>query len=312
MALDLTALSAYTTEHAEEFFGTSVLKADTPQLMNVMVGMKPGTHKIPNWDHDYDLFQSGTSCGFNASGDFTIDQRSITVTSLKINTEYCIRELEAKFTRQILPAGQEYEGLDPISQGILSRLSMSVSKAMELSLWQGESGGSSGQAYLNLFDGLDKIITNETGNLAYEGATGPLSTSNIVGAVEELYENLPVDAFGGINGESDWVVLMGHDKAKMYARGYRDTYGANNNYTSFEKRFVDGTNIEIIGVAGLHGTDKLVLARKSNLILALDVEGEEQDFMVYMDQDQENVRIKARFALGVQINFPGEVAVDNY
>jgi len=36
------------------------------------------------------------------------------------------------------------------------------------------------------------------------------------------------------------------------------------------------------------------------------------DFRVYMDVDQENVRVKARFAVGLQIHFPGEVAVDNY
>ncbi len=105
---------------------------------------------------------------------------------------------------------------------------------------------------------------------------------------------------------------MGDDKAKMYERGYRDNKGTVVYNQGFEKRFVDGTNIEIVGVPGLNGTDKLVLAKRDNLILAVDVDGEEMDFKVFMDQYEENVLVKARFALGIQIHFPSEVAVDNY
>lgn len=311
MALDLTALSAYTTEHAEEFFAKSVMKSKTAGIMNVLAGFKPGTHKLPEFDHAYDLFQDGSSCGFNASGDLAIKQRSITVESLKINTEYCMRDLEAKFTRQIMPAGQEYEGLEPIAAGLLSELDKKVAKMTELMLWNGNKATAPNAiSSYDLVNGLLKVLADETGNLAYEGSTGALTTSNIIGAVEALYDNLPVDAYSTIQDEA-WVVLMGDDKAKMYERAYRDTHGAVVYNQGFEKRYVDGTNIEIVGVAGLNGTDKLVLAKRDNLILAVDVDGEEMDFKVYMDQDDENVRVKARFAMGVQIHFPGEVATDN-
>lgn len=311
MALDLTALSAYTTEHAEEFFAKSVMKSKTAGIMNVLAGFKPGTHKLPEFDHAYDLFQDGSSCGFNASGDLAIKQRSITVESLKINTEYCMRDLEAKFTRQIMPAGQEYEGLEPIAAGLLSELDKKVAKMTELMLWNGNKATAPNAiSSYDLVNGLLKVLADETGNLAYEGSTGALTTSNIIGAVEALYDNLPVDAYSTIQDEA-WVVLMGDDKAKMYERAYRDTHGAVVYNQGFEKRYVDGTNIEIVGVAGLNGTDKLVLAKRDNLILAVDVDGEEMDFKVYMDQDDENVRVKARFAMGVQIHFPGEVAIDN-
>lgn len=311
MALDLTALSAYTTEHAEEFFAKSVMKSKTAGIMNVLAGFKPGTHKLPEFDHAYDLFQDGSSCGFNPSGDLSIKQRSITVESLKINTEYCMRDLEAKFTRQIMPAGQEYEGLEPIAAGLLSELDKKVAKMTELMLWNGNKATAPNAiSSYDLVNGLLKVLADETGNLAYEGSTGALTTSNIIGAVEALYDNLPVDAYSTIQDEA-WVVLMGDDKAKMYERAYRDTHGAVVYNQGFEKRYVDGTNIEIVGVAGLNGTDKLVLAKRDNLILAVDVDGEEMDFKVYMDQDEENVRVKARFAMGVQIHFPGEVAIDN-
>jgi hypothetical protein len=312
MALDLTALSAYTTEHAEEFFAKSVMKSKTAGLMNVLSNFKPGTHKLPDFSHDYDLFQDGSSCGWNASGDLTIAQRSITVESLKINTSYCMRDLEAKFTRQIMPQGQEYDGLEPIAAGLLGELDKAVGKMVELTLWNGNKATAPNAiSSYDLVNGLNKVIADETGNLAYEGATGALTTSNIIGAVEALYDGLGVDAYSTINTDQ-WVVLMGDDKTKMYERAYRDTHGAVVYNQGFEKRYVDGTNIEIVGVPGLNGTDKLVLAKRDNLILAVDVDGEEMDFKVFMDQYEENVLVKARFALGIQIHFPSEVAVDNY
>ena len=66
MALDLAGLSNYTSEHAEEFFAKAVLKSKTSAQMNILTGFKPGTHKLPDFSHDYDLFQDGSSCGFNA------------------------------------------------------------------------------------------------------------------------------------------------------------------------------------------------------------------------------------------------------
>ena len=101
MAFDLTALSDYTTEHAGTFFAKSVMKSKLAQLATVYTGFKPGTHKVPDVSHDYDLFQNGEACGFNASGDLAINQRDIIVESLKVNTSYCVRTLEKKFTRMI-------------------------------------------------------------------------------------------------------------------------------------------------------------------------------------------------------------------
>ena len=105
---------------------------------------------------------------------------------------------------------------------------------------------------------------------------------------------------------------MGDDKAKMYERGYRDSKGTVVYNQGFEKRFVDGTNIAIEGIPGLNGTDYLVLIKESDLVLAVDVEGEEMNLKMGMDQYEENIWIKGRFGAGFQIHFPSQVVVANY
>jgi hypothetical protein len=316
MAFDLTALSDYTTEHAGTFFAKSVMKSKLAALATVYTGFKPGTHKLPDVEHDYDLLQNGEACGFNASGDLNIEQRQIIVESLKINTQYCVRDLEKKFTRQIMPSGQDYEGLAPLEAELMASLDRAIGKMMEQVLVKGDkSTAPNALSSLDYLNGLNKVIATEIAGGGIPAAqalsSGALTTANIVSRVEALYDALPVDAYSTINDEK-WYVLMGDDKAKMYDRGYRDNLGTTVYNTGFEKRFVDGTNIGIEGIPGLNGTDKLVLIKESDLVLAVDVEGEEMDLKVGMDQYEENVWIKGRFAAGFQIHFPSQVVVDNY
>ena len=316
MAFDLTALSDYTTEHAGTFFAKSVMKSKLAQLATVYTGFKPGTHKLPDVEHDYDLLQNGEACGFNASGDLNIEQRSIVVESLKINTEYCMRDLEKKFTRQIMPAGQDYEGLAPLEAELMGALDRAIAKMMELVLVKGNKATApNALGSLDHLNGLNKVIADEIAGGGIPAAqalsSGALTEANIVGRVEALYDALPVDAYSTIQDER-WYVLMGDDKAKMYERGYRDNLGTVVYNQGFEKRFVDGTNIAIEGIPGLNGTDHLVLIKESDLVLAVDVEGEEMDLKIGMDQYEENIWIKGRFGAGFQIHFPSQVVVDNY
>jgi len=316
MAFDLTALSDYTTEHAGTFFAKSVMKSKLAQLATVYTGFKPGAHKLPDVSHDYDLFQSGDACGFNASGDLNIAQRDITVESMKINTEYCVRTLETKFTRQIMPAGQDYESLAPLESQLMGELDKAINKVTELVLVKGNKATApNALSSLDQLNGLNKVIADEIAGGGIPAAqaltAGALTEANILEKVEDLYQALPVDAYSTIQDEK-WYVLMGDDKVQMYERGYRDNKGTVVYNKGFEKRFVDGTNIAIEGLPGLNGTDYLVLIKESDLVLTVDVEGEETSLEMGMDQYRENVWIKGRFAMGFQIHFPSQVVVSNY
>lgn len=317
MAFDLTALSAWTEEHADEFLAKAVMSAKTPAFMNIVSGFKPGSHKLPTIDHDYDMLQSGSSCTFSESGDLILDQRDLTVESIKTNNEYCIRDLENYFARQVLSPGQEYDGLDGVSVATLERYRAALGKVFELALWNGDkSTAPNALASYDLINGINKVVSDAVaaGDIpAAQNLSGAMTAGNIIASLEAMYDALPVDSFAGITEASNqYKLFIGDDAMKIYERDYRDTHGAVVYNQGFEKRFLDGTNIEIVGVPGLNGSDKALLTKQSNLLLAVDSMAEENDFRVYMDIDQENVRIKNRFAWGIQIIHPDEVVVNNY
>mgnify|MGYP003335205050 CR=1 FL=1 len=85
MAFDVSALNNYTKENEALLVTSSVLGSKTAALIkgqgNVMVGVK-SAETINIMDTDA-IFQSGSSCGFNASGTttFTQDRKSTRLNS---------------------------------------------------------------------------------------------------------------------------------------------------------------------------------------------------------------------------------------
>jgi hypothetical protein len=110
MAFDVSTLAAYTKDNWKELVTSSVLGSKTANLIksqgNVLVGVK-SAENITIMDTDA-FFQSGTNCGFNASGTTTFTQRAVTVGKIKINEALCLKDLESKFLQNALPQGSRY------------------------------------------------------------------------------------------------------------------------------------------------------------------------------------------------------------
>lgn len=319
MAFDLTGLVDWIEEpgNVEDFFTKAVLESQTMQEVTVMTGIK-GETKIPNIAADYDILQDGDGCSISPKGNIDINQRTLNPQNVLVFEEFCPRELEAKFTRQTLPAGSNYDDLGLLEQLILSELARAVNKSIELAVINGEEGGAALNASLNLFDGFFHTVDDEIAAATIPGdqqLSGLVDVANIIATVEAMADALPIDQFFEADsaGRSPYIILMSHQAARNYDRAYRSTFTALPSNTQFEKRFIDGTNIELIGVNGITlASDNMILAKRENLWVAVDVDGEEMDMVVFLDEFKENVRVKARFKMDTQINFPDEIVVNGF
>src|SRR3990167_2726481 len=109
MALDLSALSAYTDEQKFQLITKSVLGAKTIKMMSIQSGIKSAS-KINIIDTDA-VFQAGGTCGFNASGTTTLIHRTLTVGKIKVHEAICPKDLEAKYLQTQIAAGSQYDTL---------------------------------------------------------------------------------------------------------------------------------------------------------------------------------------------------------
>ena len=319
MAWDLSALTAWTEEKAnrEMFMTKSVLGSKTAQYMRVLTGIK-GTTKIPLLSADYDIFQSGTSCGFNASGNVDINQVTITPKKVKVNLQFCMQDFDTYFTRQLSAPGQMYDGLGQLESMVLNEIKRNIQKTMELALWQGNAGGASATTSFNIFTGINTLIAQNLATIpASQKLSGALTTGNIIASLQAMRDALPVDQFDEVYEASKYILFLAPERHVIYERDYRSTFTALPYNSQFAKEQLDGSLIEMGGVGGLFGVNgsintKALLIKRDALWLAVDVEGEENELLVYMDEDKENVRVKARFSVGVGIQDYAEIVTNNY
>lgn len=314
MALAFSGLSAYTKQLVKPLLTSAVFDAKTQQMIMdggiVLSGVKSSV-AIPLMETDA-VF--GTqSCSFDASGTTTFSQRTITVGKIKVEEKICPKDLEAYFTQEALKAGSTYEdfGNADFQAAYLAKKNARIAAQLETALWQGDATGAT--ANTNKFDGLQKLIAagspvnaNVSG---YTGVSGsPITTvtaSNIVAATEGIYKAIPV----AVLSKGDVKIFVGNDWYRLLILAYRalNLFSYNPQDVNAASFILPGTNVEIVSVNGLNTTGDAYAISLSNLALAVDLEDEENNYKMWYSEDNNDVRFRAEWKIGVNVAFTNEV-----
>lgn len=308
MALDLTGLSNYVKENEQQLATSLVFKPKTAQLIeaagNVQVGIK-SSEKI-NVMETNAVFQAGGTCGFSSSGTTAFTQRSLAPGKIKVNESICPKAFEAKYTQKALRAGSSYDYM-PFADEYSAKKVEVIGAALETALWQGDTGSSDAQ--LNKFDGLLKLVapsgTPVTGVVVGNTSEATaITSSNIIGLVDDVYTAIPAS----IVANGDVVIFVGMDTFRTYTVALKEAnlfhYAAD--AADFEI-VLPGTNVKLIAVNGLNGTDQMVATRLSNLYLGVDLLNEEERFELFYAKEADEMRFVAEFKMGINYAFPTEV-----
>jgi hypothetical protein len=311
MAFNVSALADYTEQNEALLVTSSVLGAKTASLIksagNVMVGVK-SSETINIMDTDA-IFQSGASCGFNASGSTSFTQRTVTVGKIKVNESLCPKDLEAKYLQKALPTGSMYDAI-PFEQEFTDKKAKRIASQLEIGLWQGNT--SSVNVNLNKFDGLLKLMAADSSVVDANTSTyisgAPLSSitaANVVSIFDGIYKAIPAT----IVSYDDVVIFCGMDTFRTYTIALKNANMFH--YTvdvKADNEFVlPGTTIKVIAVQGLNGTNDIVAGRLSNFFLGTDLLNEEEKFEIFYAKEADQVRFVSEFKMGVNIAFPDEV-----
>jgi len=309
MAFDVSALANYTKENEALLVTSSVLGSKTATLIkdqgNVMVGVK-SAETINIMDTDA-IFQSGSSCGFNASGTTTFTQRTVTVGKIKVNESLCPKDLEAKYLQKALPEGSRYDSI-AFAADYTDKKSARIASQLETAIWQGATG--SANVNLNKFQGLVTLIGTsavEANNTTYYGTPATsITTANVVAIVDALYRAIPAT----VVAKDDMTIFLGQDVFRTYTIALKN---ANMFNYAFDGKadsefFLPGTPIKVVATPGLNGTNKLYAIRLSNLFLGTDLLNEEERFELFYAKEADQVRFVSEFKIGVNVAFLDEIA----
>jgi hypothetical protein len=304
MAFVVSSLANYTNEQSTDLLVKALFGSKTASTLQsagqVQVGVKSSaTLNLLNST----VFFQADGCGYNPSGSTTFTQRTITVGAVKVEETLCPKTLEAKWMQTQIMAGSPT--MIPFEEQVGTEKSAVIAENIEIAMWQGDT--TSGNPNLNRFDGFNKIIAAASPTLANSAPTAftSITVSNIDDILDQVYANIPAR----IATKSDLVCFIGVDAFKLMLVNLKNAnlfhYAVDASQTM--EMVYPGTNMKLIGVGGLSGTNKIVAGSLSNFFVGTDLANEEEVYKLWYSEDNDEVRFRTTFAYGVQVAYPAEV-----
>jgi len=282
----VTSLPEYVEQNRIGLIAEAVLGARTASLINFQTGIKTSA-AINLLTTDVD-FQDGSACGFNAAGEQTLSQRLIETGLIKVNMEYCDKNLLKTYAQHEVRIAAGTKTL-PFEEDFINAVVANVKAGLEKGIWQGTEQ----------FDGLLQILEAEEGKVTVSGQT----ETNVYNAIKAV-----VAAVKPTMLKEDLRIFVGTDLYVAYVQELveKNLYHYSGNNENFEI-VVPGTTIKVTAVDGLNATSKIVMSRASNLYYGTDMEGDEEKFDFWYSKDNGVFRLAIEFNAGVQVAFPDQV-----
>lgn len=303
---DTDNLTAYVDQTNLELFTKAVFSGATSAYLSgqVQSGIKY-KEQINYMDVDVNL-RAKSGCGLTSSGDVIFDKKEIQVYPFYDQKTFCPSDLETFYTQQYLPQGSTYENM-PIEQAFAEYYSAKVAAAVEVLLWQGVTGGTSGVIGFNeIIDGTSGVINGNPTSIAV--GTG-ITTGNVIGIFNGMVNLIPDE----LAGQTDLEFVCGWDTFRKLLQAY---FTLNNfHYGSTEEGspyatgsiIIPSFGLRVTALHGLTGTNRIHLAQKSNYVIGTDAPNEYESLDVFYERKDNTIIARLIAKLGTQIRFGTEL-----
>lgn len=299
MAYVVSGLSEYIDEQRYPILRKAILGGFSISRMAKQLGIKTKA-KINYMATDGD-FQDGSECGFNPSGSTEFTQREIETGVIKEELEWCAKKLWGKYLENQYRVQADPQTM-PFQEEITDELIAKINKKLEKAVWQGDTASS--DANLNKFDGLLKILGNENSVVTVD-ATGEATA---FGAIKAVFMAIPEDVL-----DKGVEIMVSPELYRKFAMELVEKnlyhYDPANGAATDESFLFPGTNVKVVKVLGLAGTKKIVATYWGNLFYGADLLGEEEQFRLWYNEEDEVYRFRSLWNSGTQVAFPDEVVV---
>lgn len=296
-AINLTALSTYVDERSESLLTEAIMGAKTLDVIDVMLDVK---YKAPlNYLDSEVVFANASTCGWDASGSDTFTQRMIEVSPVKVNKEWCARDMRKYWMNYQLLIDANRETL-PFEEKLVDENLNAINKKLETAIWQEST----------LFTGLLGHIAADASNgiKTYDASAG-VDYSEVI---DKAYQNITDDMYA----RGEVVMFVSPTVYRGYISELNAVCCANREVidaASDSITYPGDSRVTIRPTFGLTGAEisgkdvYVVCTWAKNLVFGTDVENSENDFKVWYDDKDEMTRFKVLFNAGTQIKFPAEV-----
>ena len=289
---DLSALSSYSNERADEMLLQSVLGATTPRYARIYPNMKGTSMKVGVMANT-PVWQDGLSCNLSASSTTEITQVEIVGCYKTSRANNCGNELRDYFLSQALSNSLFQESI-PFEELFIQDLSNRSADFVEVQAWQGTSCGFSG-------------ITAEVVASGVSGGTySALTVSNAIDVLNQLVLNLP----SAVQRRDDLAIFMSFADYRSFIAALAKsssmnlfTLGDESGLSTETTVFLPGSNIAVVPTQGLDGQSTIVLGPTQNILMGVAAD-DGMEVRVQYDPFEDNVASLTKVGFGIGIFEP--------
>ena len=289
----VTSLPAYVQDNRDILIKNFALAGgETRRRISVQTGIKKDEYI--NFLNLTPTFQSGVGCGFNAAGGTDLTQRVIDTARFKVNMEFCPDTLVGKYAEYQVSINASENASLPFEAFIMEGLTNEIVKKIETTIWQGVKASDLIDGFLTIAGAESDVVDVVLGGTsAYEDILKVYNamTENTLEQGGEIY--VSPDKFRAFLQE-------------MVAKNY---YHYNPGNAEPGEFLLPGSNVKVVRTPGLAGKTNIVGTFPKNMYYGCDLENAAEDIKVWYSDDDDVIKISAKWNMGVQFAFPGEVVL---
>lgn len=289
----VTSLPAYVQDNKDLLIKNfALVGGETRKRISVQTGIKKDEHI--NYLNLTPTFQSGVGCGFTAQGEATLTQRLIETARFKVNMEFCPDTLIGKYAEyQVSINASENESL-PFEAYIMEALTNEIVKKIETTIWGGVKRTDLIDGFLTLAKADSDVV-----DVVIEGTSAYADILKVYNAMSEY----TLDQGGEI------YVSPAKFRAFMQEMVEKNYFHYNPGNAEPGEFLLPGSNVKVVRTPGLAGKTEVVGTFAKNMYYGCDLENAAEDIKVWYSDDDDLIKVAAKWNMGVQFAFPGEVVL---
>ena len=291
--IDTSALSAYVEEKSIPLINQVVLGSSIVRDMTTQTGVK--TKARIHYLSTDPTFQDGSACGFNAAGTAALTEREIETGLIKINMEFCQKELLGKYAEYLIriSAGAEDLGFE---KELMDSIVANIQKKLEKMIFLGDKDNS------DMFNGLIKV--SKDAGVSEDVLT---KSDGAYANIKQVYMSLPEEAIE--KGATIYVSPATYREftQELVAKNLFHYSGPID--AAPTSIIFPGTDVKVKKAAGLAGTDYIFAGVSKDWFYGCDLQDANEELKLWYSDDDDVVRIKALWNTGLQVAFPDEVKI---
>lgn len=303
MAYDFTNISDYVKRESDILTATLFNSNDTAGFAKFLTGVKTSV-EIPKITGEAILQPEGAKA---PSGSTKGELVTLATKGIVYYDSFDQDELQSKLPNEMLaPGSNNAETPKPWEEKLIDTKISSIAEQLEMTYWQGDTAGTG----YNRFDGFLKAIDANTevisANAAtiVEGGVNAITIDNVRGLVESMRDAAPAK----VKRNKDFSVFVGDDIFDLYIKSEKSAnmYHYKPEHDNGVYR-IGGSGMNLVRVAGLEGTNRMVATTGANLIVGCDVENEHNFLDIWYDKTKDLTYMRVKFRAGVTLQNPQEI-----